>query len=95
MDKFNVLKFYPSSKDKRGDSVKLRWISWWATNIIWFILFVLGTVIVWMREVDGAGVIQTPMLKLIAFLVLLIAFIIPIIIQVVWLILNLRAGRNK
>ncbi|MED4285143.1 DUF3923 family protein [Priestia megaterium] len=75
--------------------MKLRWISWWVTNIIWFILFAVGTVLVWMREVDGAGVTQTPKLKLVAFLVLLIAFIIPIIIQVVWLIFNLRAGRNK
>ncbi|MED3831550.1 DUF3923 family protein [Priestia megaterium] len=75
--------------------MKLRWISWWTTNVVWFMLFAVGTVVIWIREVDGAGVTQTPELKLIAFLVLLIAFIIPIIIQFVWLIFNLRAGRNK
>ncbi|QJX80296.1 DUF3923 family protein [Priestia megaterium] len=75
--------------------MKFRWISWWITNIIWFILFAVGTVIVWTREIDGAGVTQTPILKLVAFLVLLIAFIILIIIQVVWLFLNLKISRNK
>lgn len=95
MDKINVLKIYHSLKGKRSDSVKLRWISWWTTNVVWFMLFAVGTVVIWIREVDGAGVTQTPELKLIAFLVLLIAFIIPIIIQFVWLIFNLRAGRNK
>jgi len=32
------------------------------------------------REVDGAGVMQTSELKLVAFTVLLVAFIIPLII---------------
>ncbi|MHA7098717.1 DUF3923 family protein [Priestia aryabhattai] len=75
--------------------MKLRWISWWTTNIIWFMLFAVGTAVIWIREVDDAGVTQTPILKLIAFLVLLIAFIIPIIIQVVWLVLNLRTSGSK
>jgi hypothetical protein len=51
--------------------------------------------IIWLREVDGTGVTQTPELKLIAFIVLLIAFILPIIIQVVWLLVNLRKSRKK
>ena len=70
--------------------MKKRWISWWIANITWIILFAVGTVVVWTRKVDGAGVTQTPELKLVAFIVLLIAFIIPIMIQVVWLIVNLR-----
>ncbi|MFZ3195543.1 MAG: DUF3923 family protein, partial [Bacillus mycoides] len=41
------------------------------------------------------GVTQTPELKLVAFIVLLIAFILPLIIQVVWLIVNLRKSRKK
>ena len=43
----------------------------------------------------GPGVTQTPELKLIAFIVLLIAFILPIIIQVVWLLVNLRKSRKN
>ncbi|GGH83314.1 hypothetical protein JOD43_002999 [Pullulanibacillus pueri] len=72
-----------------------RWIFWWIANIIWIILFTVSTIIVWTREVDGAGVTQTPEPKFIAFIVLLVAFIIPLIIQVVWLIVNLRSSSNK
>ena len=36
-----------------------------------------GTII-WLRDVDGAGVIQTPEIKSISLIVLLIAFIIPV-----------------
>lgn len=75
--------------------MKTRWITWWIANIIWIVLFAIGTIVVWTREIDGAGVTQTPELKLIAFIVLLVAFIIPLIIQVVWLIVNLRSSRNK
>ena len=58
-------------------------------------VFVMGTALVWLRDVDGAGVTQTPELKLIAFIVLLIAFIFPFIIQVVWLIVNFKVGSSK
>ena len=74
--------------------MKRRWISWWIANMIWIILFAIGTVVVWTREVDGAGVTQTPALKLLAFIVLLIAFIFPLIIQVIWLIVNFKASKH-
>ncbi|MFC8148929.1 DUF3923 family protein [Bacillus paralicheniformis] len=75
--------------------MKKRWIFWWICNIFWMAVFVIGTALVWLRDVDGAGVTQTPELKLIAFIVLLIAFIFPFIIQVVWLIVNLKTGSSK
>ncbi|MCL9634093.1 DUF3923 family protein [Priestia megaterium] len=74
--------------------MKRRWISWWIANIIWIILFVVGTAVVWTREVDGAGVTQTLELKLFAFIVLLIAFIFPLIFQVIWLIFNFKANKH-
>lgn len=74
--------------------MKRRWISWWIANMIWIILFAVGTVVVWTREVDGAGVTQTSALKLLAFIVLLIAFIFPLIIQVIWLIVNFKASKH-
>ncbi|MBU8689765.1 DUF3923 family protein [Priestia megaterium] len=74
--------------------MKSRWISWWIANMIWIILFAVGTVVVWTREVDGAGVTQTPELKLLAFIALLAAFIFPLIIQVIWLIVNLKANKH-
>ncbi|MGE7883578.1 DUF3923 family protein [Bacillus sp. NPDC094077] len=75
--------------------MKKRWSFWWMGNIFWIIIFVIWAAIIWLREVDGAGVTQTPELKSVAFIVLLIAFIFPIIIQIVWLIVNLRMSNNK
>ncbi|MEJ9112002.1 DUF3923 family protein [Bacillus paramobilis] len=75
--------------------MKRRWISWWIGNIFWIITFGILAAIIWLREADGTGVTQTPELKLIAFIVLLIAFILPLIIQVVWLLVNLRKSRKK
>ncbi|MEK4031262.1 DUF3923 family protein [Pseudobacillus sp. FSL P4-0506] len=75
--------------------MKKRWASWWIANIIWVVLFAAGTVVVWTREVDGAGVTQTPELKLVAFIVLLIAFIIPLSIQIVWLVVNLKKVKKN
>ncbi|MFV5316718.1 DUF3923 family protein [Priestia megaterium] len=74
--------------------MKRRWISWWIANMMWIILFAAGTVVVWTREVDGAGVTQTPQLKLLAFIVLLIAFIFPLIVQAIWLIFNFKANKH-
>ena len=45
-------------------------------------------------RVDGAGVIQTPEIKSISLIVILIAFIIPVFFQVIWLIINLRMSRK-
>lgn len=75
--------------------MKKRWLFWWVANAFWIVVLAVGSAFVWMREVDGAGVIQTPEAKLVAFIVLLIAFIIPVLIQVVWLIVNLVIGSNK
>ncbi|QKY68551.1 DUF3923 family protein [Lentibacillus sp. CBA3610] len=66
--------------------MKISWIFWWIINIFWMILFVVGTVFVWTREVDGSGAVQTPETKLLSFIVLLFAFTFPAIIQGIWLI---------
>ncbi|MGU3370327.1 DUF3923 family protein [Bacillus mycoides] len=75
--------------------MKRRWIFWWIGNIFWITTFGILAAIIWLREVDGAGVTQTPKLKLVAFIVLLIVFILPIIIQSIWLIVNLRKSNKK
>ncbi|MED3552563.1 DUF3923 family protein [Cytobacillus praedii] len=75
--------------------MKKLWIFWWMANIFWAVIFAAGTAFVWLREVDGTGAIQTLEAKLAAFIVLLIAFIFPVIIQVVWLIVNLVINSNK
>ncbi|HDR7688452.1 DUF3923 family protein [Bacillus toyonensis] len=75
--------------------MKKRWISWWIGNIFWIILFGVWAAIIWLLDVDGAGVTQTSEIKSISLIVLLIAFIIPIFIQVIWLIINLRVSRKN
>ena len=40
--------------------------------------FGIWAAIIWLRDVDGAGVIQTPEIKSISLIVILIAFIIPV-----------------
>ncbi|RIJ66952.1 DUF3923 family protein [Rummeliibacillus sp. POC4] len=75
--------------------MKKQWIFWWLANIIWIILFAVGSAVVWLRTVDGAGVTQTIELKLVAFIVLLSAFIIPFLFQMVWMIVNLKKGREN
>lgn len=75
--------------------MKISWIFWWIVNTFWIILFAIGSAFVWLREIDGAGAIQTPEVKLISFIVLLIAFIFPFFIQVIWLIINLIVNKNK
>lgn len=55
----------------------------------------VGSVVVWTRDVDGADVAQIPELRLIAFIVLLIVFIIQLLIQVVLLIVIVRGSNNK
>jgi len=69
--------------------MKKIWIPWWVANIFWMMLFAAGTLFVFMRKVDGAGVVQTFETKLVSFIVLAIAFIFPLIIQIIWMIINL------
>ncbi|MEK5129842.1 DUF3923 family protein [Bacillus sp. FSL W8-0640] len=74
--------------------MKKRWISWWIGNIFWIIVFGIWAAIIWLRDVDRAGVIQTPEIKSISLIVLLIAFIIPVFFQIIWLIINLRMSKK-
>lgn len=75
--------------------MKILWIFWWVANIFWITIFTAGAAFIWFREVDGAGAVQTPELRLVAFLVLIIAFIIPVAIQAVWLIINLKIKSKR
>lgn len=68
--------------------MKARWVLWWIANTIWMVLFALAIVVVWTREVDGSGAIQTTEIKIVSFIVLLIAFVIPFIFQMIWLFMN-------
>lgn len=75
--------------------MKISWVFWWIVTAFGIILFALGTVFVWLREVDGAGAIQTPEIKFVSFIVLLFAFIFPVMIQGVWLVVNIVVSKKK
>ncbi|MBA8778719.1 DUF3923 family protein [Staphylococcus schleiferi subsp. coagulans] len=69
--------------------MKTSWITWWAVNAFWLIIFLIGSIFIWTREVDGSGAIQTFDTKLVAFIVLLVAFLFPLFIQITWFIINI------
>lgn len=58
---------------------------WWFANIFWLVVFALGAIVIGLREVDGAGISQTPELKTITFIMVGISFVIIMFIQLVWL----------
>jgi hypothetical protein len=60
---------------------------WWISNFFWFILFAVTAIFIGIRDVDGAGVEQTPELRLLAFIVLGIAFLFVLVCQLVFLYL--------
>ena len=58
---------------------------WWATSLLWLALFGATAVFIAVREVDGAGAVQTHELRLIAFAVLGVAFVFVLLCQLVFL----------
>ncbi|MGJ5711696.1 DUF3923 family protein [Staphylococcus auricularis] len=75
--------------------MKFSWIFWWILNAFRLILFSAGTIFVWTRSVDGGGVTQTFDAKLISFIVLLVAFIFPLIVQIIWMIVNIVISKTE
>ncbi|CAJ1187725.1 DUF3923 family protein [Companilactobacillus nantensis] len=43
---------------------------WHGLNIFWLIMFLIGAVFIMVRNVDGAGAVQTPQVKLVSLAVL-------------------------
>ncbi|MFJ8460212.1 DUF3923 family protein [Lysinibacillus xylanilyticus] len=58
---------------------------WWAINIVWLIIFAVGAIFIGVREVDAAGVVQTPEIKMISFAILGIVFIVVVLFQLIFL----------
>lgn len=58
---------------------------WWATNIVWLFIFGALGIFIGIREIDGAGMVQTPEIRLITFGVLGIAFIFVVLFQLIFL----------
>lgn len=60
-------------------------IMWWAINIVWLFIFAVGAIFIGVREVDAAGVVQTPEIKMISFAILGIVFIVVVLFQLIFL----------
>lgn len=69
--------------------MKISWIFWWIISIIELLSFIGFSIFLWLRDVDASGAVQTTELKWINIAVLATAYLIPLIIQIVWLIINL------
>lgn len=76
------------------DIMKISWISWWIVSIIEVLSFISITLFLWNRSVDATGVTQTPELKWISIIIMGIVFLVPIIIQIAWLITNLILSQH-
>ncbi|GEL15037.1 DUF3923 family protein [Pediococcus cellicola] len=57
--------------------------NWWIMNSIWFVIFMIATIFILMRKVDGAGIVQTMSMRWLALAVLGIFFVIVLIFQLV------------
>ena len=75
--------------------MKTSWIIWWIVTVFWMITFAGMSLAILIRKVDGSGMIQSPEARMYALIVLLIAYIIPFIIQIVWLIINIIVKYRK
>ena len=98
MNTFYNVKGIVCYSKKGGDVMKVSWIFWWLVTIVEVASFLAISAFLWLREVDATGAVQTTELKLLNIAVLAAAFIIPFIIQVIWLVMNLviknRQRRN-
>jgi len=68
--------------------LKLSWIFWWIVSIGELSIFAYLSFLLWMRDVDATGTIQTTEIKWLNILVILAFFAIPFIIQGIWLLAN-------
>lgn len=59
---------------------------WWALNIVWLFIFAAGAIFIGVRKVDFAGVVQTPEIKMVSFIILGVAFLIVVLFQLILLI---------
>ncbi|KGF28891.1 MULTISPECIES: DUF3923 family protein [Staphylococcus] len=75
--------------------MKISWIFWWIISAFEVLSFLGFAFLLWQRSADAAGVIQTTEVKWINIAVLGLAYLIPFLIQIVWLIVNLIYSKRK
>ncbi|MDG0837186.1 hypothetical protein AST01_03085 [Staphylococcus equorum] len=75
--------------------MKFSWIFLWIVSVLEFSAFLILSFMVWFREVDATGAIQTIELKWINIAILAVFFLLPFVMQLIWLIINLIYSKNK
>ncbi|WP_338653879.1 DUF3923 family protein [Lysinibacillus sp. Y5S-8] len=60
-------------------------IIWWVINIVWLLIFSGLAVFIGVRNVDAAGMVQTPGIKMVSFVILGIVFLVVMLIQLIFL----------
>lgn len=58
--------------------------TWMIVSIVEIFVFVLLSIFIFTRKVDGSGLVQTPEVKMITWYVLDAPFVLLVIVQVVW-----------
>lgn len=65
------------------------WILWSIYSVVMRGLFLLPAVFVLIRSVDGSGAVQTVESRMTSLIVLILFFLIPFIIQIIWMVFNM------
>lgn len=87
---YNLLCYVLYKHDVKWEvPMKISWSLWWIISSIEILSFLVFAVFLWMRDIDASGVTQTTELKIINVGVLGLAYLIPMVIQIIWLIINL------
>ncbi|WP_324254138.1 DUF3923 family protein [Paenibacillus sp. 1001270B_150601_E10] len=58
---------------------------WWGANVFWLVIFSFLAIIIGTRQVDGAGIAQTPEVRIISYIILGVVFMFILIVQLIWL----------
>ncbi|MGJ5703118.1 DUF3923 family protein [Staphylococcus equorum] len=75
--------------------MKNLWFFWWIVSVLEFLSFMVLSLMVWFREVDASGAIQTIELKWINLAILAVFFLLPFVIDFIWLILILFYSKKN
>ncbi|MFT9040888.1 DUF3923 family protein [Schleiferilactobacillus harbinensis] len=68
---------------------------WWIVNLFFAAAFISGTVLILLRQVDGAGHVETPGSRLAALAVLGVFLLLIVIVElIVWAVIRASRKRN-
>lgn len=74
--------------------MKVSWILWWILTVIELGAFITISLLLWFRDVDATGAVQTTELKWMSIGMIATLFIMPFLTQIVWLIINIITSKK-